>query len=180
MSNTERSKRLATFNCNVELWEKFTRQCRDNSTTATAVLTKFISHYLDNSLDSLLISQGLTTASQKIGWEQQVKELVDEYLELRLPQYLDKYTISHSEKQKEQPFKTPATEFWLVRERAKYLGKKITGEQLIHIELSANDRFKQRHGSLPKRQLVRGAQFFVYPNNDVDILDEAIFKSTAD
>ncbi|WP_154655933.1 hypothetical protein [Fortiea contorta] len=53
MSNTGRNKRLASFNCDVELWEKFTRQCRDNSTTATAVLIDFISHYVDNSLDDV-------------------------------------------------------------------------------------------------------------------------------
>jgi hypothetical protein len=180
MSNTGQSKRLASFNCSVELWEEFIRQCRDSGTTATAVLTLFISHYVDNSLDELPISLGKITASQKRDWSQQVKELVEQYLELHLPSYLDKYIVNQLSEQKEQQLNTPEQENWLVRERAKYLGKKITAEQLIHIELSANDIFKQRHGTIPKRQLVRGHQFFVYPNNDVDILDAVIFKLTAD
>lgn len=180
MSNTGRNKRLASFNCNVELWEKFTSQCRDNSTTATAILTKFISHYLDNSLDRLAISLGKVTESGQIDWEQQVKELVDKYLEQRLPSYLDKYATSHLSSRQKSQLNTQNQEFWFGRERAKYLEREITANQLIHIELSANDAFKQRHGTLPKRQLWRGNQSFAYPNDDVDILDAAILKVTGD
>lgn len=174
MSNTGRNKRLASFNCNVELWEKFTRQCRDNDTTATKVLTGFISHYLDNSLDELALSL------RKIDWEQQVKQLVDKYLEQRLPSYLDKYTVTQRAARKERQSNPQNKEFWVVRERAKYLGREITGHQLIHIELYANDAFKERHGTLPKRQLFHGTQSFAYPNLDVDILDAAILKLTGD
>lgn len=47
MSNTGRSKKLASFNCDEELWAEFIRQCQKKGTTATAILTRFIELYLD-------------------------------------------------------------------------------------------------------------------------------------
>ncbi len=178
MSNTGRNKRLASFNCDVELWEKFTRQCRDNSTTATAVLIDFISHYVDNSLDELAMSLEKITAQGKIDWEQLIKQQVDKYLEQRLPSYLDKYIAELQQTGKEHQINPQNQEYWLVKERAKYLGIEITDNQLIHIELYANDAFKQRHGTLPKKKLFRNIESFTYPQSDVDILDAAILKIT--
>jgi hypothetical protein len=53
MSNTGRNKKLASFNCDEELWVGFIRRCQEKDTTATALLTKFIKLYLDGSLDDL-------------------------------------------------------------------------------------------------------------------------------
>lgn len=180
MSNTGRKKKLASFNCDIELWEKFTRQCRDNSTTATAVLISFICHYVDNSLDELVMSLGKITGKGKIDLEQLVKEHVDKYLEQRLPSYLDKYTVSNQLNCNERQMNTQNKEYWLVKERAKYLRREITDNQLIHIELYANDAFKQRHGTLPKKKLFQNIEFFTYPKTDIDILDAAILKITGD
>lgn len=180
MSNTGRNKKLASFNCDVELWEKFTRQCRDNSTTATAVLINFISQYVNNPLSEVVKSSGNIKDPGKIDWEQLIKQQVDKYLEQNLPSYLDKYIASNQETSKKRQINTQNKEYWLVKERAKYLGKEITDNQLIHIELYANDAFKQRHGTLPKKKLFRNIESFTYPKSDVDILDAAILKITGD
>ncbi|MCC5605141.1 hypothetical protein [Nostoc favosum] len=180
MSNTGRNKKLASFNCDVELWEQFTRQCRDNSTTATAVLINFISQYVNNPLSEVVKSSGNIKDPGKIDWEQLIKQQVDKYLEQNLPSYLDKYIASNQETGKKRQLNTQNKEYWLVKERAKYLGKEITDNQLIHIELYANDAFKQRHGTLPKKKLFRNIESFTYPKSDVDILDAAILKITGD
>ncbi|WP_242059528.1 MULTISPECIES: hypothetical protein [Nostoc] len=180
MSNTGRNKKLASFNCDVELWEKFTRQCRDNSTTATAVLINFISQYVNNPLSEVVKSSGNIKDPGKIDWEQLIKQQVDKYLEQNLPSYLDKYIASNQETSKKRQINTQNKEYWLVKERAKDLGKEITDNQLIHIELYANDAFKQRHGTLPKKKLFRNIESFTYPKSDVDILDAAILKITGD
>ncbi len=180
MSNTGRNKKLASFNCDVELWEKFTRQCRDNSTTATAVLINFISQYVNNPLSEVVKSSLNIKDPGKIDWEQLIKQQVDKYLEQHLPSYLDKHIASNQQKSKKRKINTQNKEYWLVKERAKYLGREITDNQLIHIELYANDAFKQRHGTLPKKKLFRNIEFFTYPKSDVDILDAAILKITGD
>jgi hypothetical protein len=41
-------------------------------------------------------------------------------------------------------------DFWFIQERAKYLGLSISANQRIKIEIFANDKYKERHGSLPK------------------------------
>ncbi|MBA2749957.1 MAG: hypothetical protein H0U45_14825 [Tatlockia sp.] len=53
MSNTGRNKKLASFNCDEQLWSKFKARCQEQGTTATAKLTGFIQLYLDGSLDDL-------------------------------------------------------------------------------------------------------------------------------
>ena len=178
MSNTGRSKRLASFNCDSQLWEKFRQHCQENGTTATAVLTKFISHYLNGDLDKLAIDLGKATSRGLGDWEERVKALVDEYLQQRLADYLDEYNASQNNGRRERKSKTvkKEPECWFIKERAKYLGIEITANQVIHIELFANDAFKQRHGTLPKRQLFKGSQAFAYPKDNVDILDAAIKK----
>ena len=52
MANTGRKKKLASFNCDQELWGEFVRLCQEQGTTATAVLTRFIELYLDGKLDN--------------------------------------------------------------------------------------------------------------------------------
>lgn len=180
MSNTGRNKKLASFNCDTELWEKFTRQCRDNSTTATAVLIDYISHYVNNPLSKVVKSSGKITVQGKIDLEQLIKQQVDKYLEQHLPSYLDKYMASNQQTGKKRQINNQNKEYWLVKERAKYLGREINDNQLIHIELYANDAFKQRHGTLPKKKLFQNIESFSYPKSDVDILDAAILKITED
>ncbi len=180
MSNTGRNKKLASFNCDTELWEKFTRQCRDNSTTATAVLIDFISHYVNNPLSKVVKSSGKITDQGKIDLERLIKQQVDKYLEQHLPSYLDKYMASNQQTGKKRQINNQKKEYWLVKERAKYLGREINDNQLIHIELYANDAFKQRHGTLPKKKLFQNIESFSYPKSDVDILDAAILKITED
>ncbi|WP_242072252.1 hypothetical protein [Nostoc sp. FACHB-110] len=53
MSNTGSGKKLASFNCEQKMWEKFIACCRDRGTTATATLTSFIELYLDDSTNDL-------------------------------------------------------------------------------------------------------------------------------
>ena len=52
MSNTGQNKKLATFNCDAELWGKFLHRCQEQGTTATATLTQCISLYLEGKLDN--------------------------------------------------------------------------------------------------------------------------------
>ncbi len=69
---------------------------------------------------------------------------------------------------------TKEREVWFIQERAKHLEVKVNANHLIHIELFANDAYKERHGKLPNRQLFRKTQAFAYPVGDVDLLDAAI------
>lgn len=180
MSNTGRNKKLASFNCDIELWEKFTRQCRDNSTTATAILINFISQYVNNPLSEVVNSSGKITVQGKKDWDVLIKQQIDNYLEQNLPSYLDKYIANNQQPGEKRQINPQNKEYWLVKERAKYLEREITDNQLIHIELYANDAFKQRHGTLPKKKLFRNIEFFTYPQSAVDILDAAILKITED
>ena len=195
MSNTGRSKKLASFNCNQELWAAFIRRCQEQGTTATAILTRFIELYLDGELDNFDV--------QPLGdrFDEQIRAIVDEYLQQRLPEHLDTYLATNQDKQlystvvslsekigdlearlsttnprtntnKTNPPKE--REFWFIQERAKYLGLAINADQRIKIEMFTNEAFKERHGQLPKRQPFRGYQAFAYPAKDVDILDITI------
>ena len=51
MSHTGRNLKLASFNCDSELWGEFVRLCQSKGTSATVTLTQFIKLYLDGSLD---------------------------------------------------------------------------------------------------------------------------------
>ena len=93
MSNTGRNKKLASFNCDEELWTSFMHRCQEEGTTATATLTQFIQLYLDGKLDNV--------DADTIGdsFDQRIRENVDEYLKKHLPSYLDKYLATNQGKQ---------------------------------------------------------------------------------
>ena len=195
MSNTGRNKKLASFNCDEELWSAFIRRCQEEGTTATATLTQFIQLYLDGKLDNL--------DADMLGdsFEQRIKASVDDYLGQHLASHLDKYLATGQDKQlystvvtlsekigslearlsttntRTYPNKTNPPknrEFWFIQDRARYLGVTISANQRIKIEMFANANYQERHGQLPKRQPYRGNQAFAYPTADLDILDNTI------
>lgn len=153
-------------------------RCQSQGTTATATLTQFIKLYLNGSLDNLLALPDNALDSRL---SEKVKVYVDNYLVECLPFYIDRYLINSqvhlTETRRKQTESTTAKkerEFWFIKERASYLGLEINANQIIHIELWANEAYKERHGKLPGRQLFRRTQAFAYPKSDVDILDRAI------
>ena len=199
MSNTGRKKKLASFNCDQELWGSFMRRCQEQGTTATATLTRFISHYLDGEADNLDAHLG---RAREEGTDERVKTICEQFLAERLLSYLDNYLSAHQGMQEIQstlaalskkiadlesrpsatkPTRTGTTpkppkerEFWFIQQRAKHLGLRVNADLLIHIEMWAVEAFKQRHGRPPGRQLYRGVQSVVFPATDVDLLDAAI------
>ncbi len=78
MSNTGRSKKLASFNCDENLWSQFRYRCQEKGTTATATLTSFIQRYLDGSLDNLDVDP------LDKRFDERVRASVDAYLATRL------------------------------------------------------------------------------------------------
>jgi len=191
MSNTGRNKKLASFNCDTELWERFITRCQEQRTTATAVLTKFISLYLDGELDNLDTHLGKTQKTFSDAEWEQIKEWVDEYLDNRnkdlqaqvmaLSQKMeDLHRVveipapqnTSSQTLKSKPSKEP--EVWFIQQRAKHLGLTVSANQVIHVELQASEYYKARHGKVPQKQLFKNTQASAYPKNDVDILDTAI------
>ncbi|MFN6488089.1 MULTISPECIES: hypothetical protein [unclassified Nostoc] len=76
MSNTGRTKKLASFNCNQKMWEQFIARCREKGTTATATLTQFIELYLDDidNLDAI----GGDNLDKRL--DSKIKASVEEYL----------------------------------------------------------------------------------------------------
>ena len=195
MSNTGRNKKLASFNCDEELWSAFMSRCQEQGTTATATLTQFIELYVDGKLDNL--------DAHMLGdsFDQRIRENVDEYLKKHLPSHLDKYLATQQDKQlystvvalsekigslearlsttlgRTYPNKTnppKEREFWFIQDRARYLGVTINADQRLKIEMFANANYQERHGQLPKRQPYRGNQAFAYPVADLDILDANI------
>jgi hypothetical protein len=92
MSNTGRNKKLASFNCDEELWTSFIRRCQEQRTTATATLTQFIQLYLDGKLDNL--------DADMLGdcFDERIRASVDEYLGKQLPLHLDKYLATGQDK----------------------------------------------------------------------------------
>jgi len=201
MSNTGRNKKLASFNCDTELWAAFISRCQQGGTTATAVLTRFIELYLDGQLDNLNAHLGkaqITFSDEQ--WER-VKNWVDEYLDKHnqgLSQDLPAQIMTLSQKMEDlehrlldvsaisspsasnrakKPTKEP--EVWFIPQRAKHLGLTVNANQIIHIQLLASEYYKERHGKLPPQELLRNTQTFAYPKNDVDLLDHAIKKVLA-
>jgi hypothetical protein len=109
------------------------------------------------------------------------------YLEEHLPAYIDNYLTNLQSKDltttktkgtpNSQKTKLPQKPlFWTIKARAKHLGLTVNADQVLHVEMYVNDDYKERHGKLPKRELVKNTQTFVCPNDDVDILDKAINK----
>jgi len=188
MTNTGRNKKLASFNCDSELWGEFVRLCQSKGTSATVTLTQFIKLYLDGSLNLNLGKTPEVTLGADVleCLDSQVKARVDEYLRTNLPSYIDNYinnlasptTPANPTSQFGARTKSTSSkkerEFWFIKDRAKFLGLEINANQLIHIELWANEAYKERHGQPPGRQLFRRTQAFAYPSSDVDILDRAI------
>ncbi len=195
MSNTGRNKKLASFNCDEELWSAFMQRCQEQGTTATATLTQFIQLYLDGKLDNL--DADMLSAR----FDERIRASVDEYLQQHLPSHLDKYLATNQDKQlystvvslsekigslearlsttlgRTYPNKTNPPknrEFWFIQDRARYLGVTINADQRLKIEMFANANYQERHGQLPKRQPYRGTQAFAYPAADLDILDANI------
>jgi hypothetical protein len=188
MSNAGRNKKLASFNCEVQMWEEFIARCQEKGTTATALLTRFIELYTDGDLEHLDAHLG-NTLDRRL--EQRVRAGVDRYLathqdNLRSLQnqvaalsqkiaFLEGQLNAYSSR-----FNTKSTtfkqerEFWFIQDRAKYLGLSISANQRIKIEMFANDAYKERHGKPPSTRLYRGTQAFAYPAADVDILDATI------
>jgi len=196
MSNTGRNKKLASFNCDEELWSAFMQRCQEQGTTATATLTQFIELYLDGKLDDNLDADMMGDR-----FDERIRKNVDEYLKKQLPSHLDKYLATGQDKQlystvialsekigslearlsttlgRTYPNKTnppKAREFWFIQDRARYLGVTINADQRLKIEMFANANYQERHGQLPKRQPYRGNQAFAYPAADLDILDANI------
>ncbi len=192
MSNTGRNKKLASFNCDENLWIEFKHRCQDSGTTATAILTQFIQLYLDGSLDNLDVNP------LDKRFDEKVKASVDEYLATR-QDFLHSLVTALSEKvaflevaamQGSAPREAIATqssrsntkaasakkepEFWFIQQRAKHLGLEISANQRMKIEMWANESYKDRHGQIPPKQLYRGTQASVYPAKDVDLLDATI------
>lgn len=167
MSNTGRNKKLASFNCDEQLWTEFRQQCEEQGTTATATLTQLMQLYLEGKLDNLDIH-----THDNI--EERVKACVDKYLEKHLSSRIDQYLAANYLATKTQAKPTKEREFWSIQDRAKHLGLKVNATQRFKIEMFANDAYKERHGKLPSRQLYRGTQAYAYPAVDLDILDATI------
>jgi hypothetical protein len=179
VSNTGRKKKLATFNCEQELWAGFIRRCEEKGTTATATLTKFIQLYLDGELDNRDAYLGKVSDKSADTLEERIKADVDEYLEKCLPSHIDKYLAANylANKTRTNTNSTNSAkerEFWFIQERAKYLKVKLNTDQLFRIEMFAAEAYKERHGQPPSKKLFRGLQASIYPAADVDILDSLI------
>jgi len=183
MSNTGRNKKLASFNCDEELWTGFILRCQEKGTTATSVLTQFIKLYLDGSLDDLDVN----TLDKR--FDERVRASVDEYLathpgngkELQNKvtalsekiAFLEGQLAAYSSRAGKSSFKKEP-DFWSIQERAKHLGLSISANQRIKIEMFANDKYKERHGNPFSTKLYRGTRVYAYPASDLDILDAAI------
>jgi len=77
MSNTGRNKKLASFNCDEQMWGEFVCRCQEQGTTTTATLTSFIQLYLDGKLDDNLDADMLGDR-----FDERIRAIVDEYLKL--------------------------------------------------------------------------------------------------
>ena len=183
MSNTGRSKKLASFNCDEDLWSEFRHRCQEQGTTATATLTHFIQLYLEGSLDDLDVNP------LDKRFDKQVRASVDAYLATRLDS-LHSFVTALSEKvaflegaaiatqlprsNKKTAIARKEPLFWFIPQRAKHLGLEISASQRMKIEMWANESYKERHGQIPKKQPFRGTQASAYPTADLDLLDATI------
>ncbi len=183
MSNTGRSKKLASFNCDESLWLEFRHRCQEQGTTATATLTHFIQLYLDGSLDDLDVNP------LDKRFDERVRASVDEYLATLIDPlqtkvaalsekvaFLEGTAIANqsSRSNKKAAIAKKEPEFWFIQQRVKHLGLEISANQRMKIEMWANESYKERHGQIPKKQPFRGTQASAYPAADLDILDATI------
>ena len=183
MSNTGRSKKLASFNCYEDLWSEFRHRCQEQGTTATATLTSFIQLYLEGSLDDL----DLNPLDKR--FDERVRASVDAYLATRTD-LLHSLVTALSEKvaflegletatqlprsNKKAAIALKEPEFWFIQQRVKHLGLEISASQRMKIEMWANESYKERHRQIPNKQPFRGTQASAYPAADLDILDATI------
>lgn len=180
MSNTGRNKKLASFNCDEQMWAEFIRRCQEQGTTATAALTSFIQLYLDGKLDNL----DADTFGDR--FDKRVRASVDEYLTAHPLRrevaalsskiaYLEGQLSAFSERTHTKPttFNKERSE-WFIQERAKYLGVRLNADQLMKVEMFAADAYKDRHSKPPVKKLFKGMPASVYPAADEDILDPLI------
>lgn len=180
MSNTGRNKKLASFNCDEDLWSSFMRRCQEQGTTATTTLTKFIQLYLDGKLDNLDVNP----LDER--FDGRVRASVDEYLATHPLQnqitaitekvaYLEGQLTAYPSRNNAKPTiaKKERSE-WFIQERAKYLGVRLNADQLMKVEMFAADAYKERHSQPPFKKLFRGMPASVYPAADVDIIDPLI------
>ena len=187
MSNTGRSKKLASFNCDESLWSEFRHRCQEKGTTATATLTSFIQLYLDGSQGNLDVnpldkrfdeqvraSVNAYLATRLDSLHSLVTALSEKvaFLETQLPRSNTKAAMQGSAPREAIAKKEP--EFWFIQQRAKHLGLEISANQRMKIEMWANESYKERHGQIPKKQPFRGTQASAYPAADLDILDATI------
>ncbi len=172
MANTGHNKKLASFNCEEQLWGEFMHRCQEKGTTATATLTRFISLYLDGELDNLEAN------ALDERFDNRVKACVDEYLEQRLPSYLDRYLANYQGIKTLNPKTTSnypkERDFWFIQERARYSGIRLNADQVFRVDMFAADAYKERHGQPPMKKLYRNTQASVYSKTDIDILDPLI------
>jgi len=82
MSNTGKGRKLASFNCDQKMWERFILRCQSQGTTATATLTRFIQMYLDGSLDNLDAVADHDLDNN--GLDSKIRAIVEQYLENNL------------------------------------------------------------------------------------------------
>ncbi|PHJ59039.1 hypothetical protein VF14_13590 [Nostoc linckia z18] len=99
MSNTGRTKKLASFNCDQKMWEQFIARCQSKGTTATATLTQFIELYLDDldNLDSIAGNENKRLDSL----EQKVEEITAQMARLteaivKIQNHLNNQTKRHN------------------------------------------------------------------------------------
>lgn len=183
MSNTGRSKKLASFNCDESLWSEFRHRCQEQGTTATATLTNFIQLYLDGFLDNLDVNP------LDKRFDERVRASVDAYLATLIDPLQTKVaalskkvaflegleTATQSPRSnKKAAIAKKEPEFWFIQQRVKELGLEISANQRMKIEMWANESYKERHGQIPKKQPFRGTQASAYPLADLDILDATI------
>jgi hypothetical protein len=68
----------------------------------------------------------------------------------------------------------PESKSWTLAERIKVSKKKVTASQRLHIEMDAVEAYKERHGKPPAKEQIKGKYYDVYPDADLDLVDEAI------
>lgn len=121
----------------------------------------------------------------QVKWLKSVIPLLEDYF-----QSFDEEDINESQKAKaslqksgssahksaNSTSKEASRESWFIEERVKHLKQKANANQLIHIEMYANDFYKERHGKIPSKQPFKKSQASAFPVADVDILDTAIEK----
>jgi hypothetical protein len=72
------------------------------------------------------------------------------------------------------PESEPESKSWMLSSRIKASKKKVTASQRMHIEMEAAQAYKERHGKSPAKEQVKGKYSDVYPESDLDLVDEAI------